>query len=70
LEAGMALGKHPERTIIVQIGAIRTISDLTGRHIVYLRNDVEARKTLLNRLKTAGCDVDFTGNDWLTAGNF
>ncbi|MDY7001848.1 MAG: nucleotide-binding protein [Thermodesulfobacteriota bacterium] len=32
LEAGMAFGKHPERTILVKLGTIREISDITGRY--------------------------------------
>ena len=68
LEAGMALAKNPDRTIIVQIGKIRDISDLTGRHIIHLKDTPESRKQLLDRLHTAGCDTDLVGNDWMTAG--
>src|SRR5262249_3910880 len=54
----------------VEIGVIREVSDLVGRHIVRLDNSVGRRKALLDRLATAGCAVDLTGNDWTTAGNF
>lgn len=72
LEAGMALGLYPERTLIVQLGKIniREISDLIGRHIIKIDNNVDKRKTLLQRLKNVGCDVDMSGNDWINAGNF
>lgn len=70
LEAGMALGKNPDRTIILQIGELREISDLSGRHIVYLRNDIRSRKTLLDRLENAGCPVNLKGSDWMSAGTF
>jgi len=66
-EAGMALGLHPDRTIIVQIGALRSISDLDGRHIIRLP---DKRNELAQRLKTAGCPVNQTGDYWLTAGDF
>lgn len=37
LEAGMALGKNPDRTIIVQIGDMRNISDLQGVTLFILK---------------------------------
>lgn len=70
-EAGMAFGTHPKRTILVQIGKIRDISDIAGRHIIHLNNSAEKRKELISRLKTAGCDFDDTHKmDWLSAGDF
>jgi predicted nucleotide-binding protein len=69
-EAGIALSRFPDRTIIVEIGQVRQISDLLGRHVVRLNNTPERRKTLLQRLAAAGCDVDITGSDWLIVGNF
>lgn len=70
LEAGMALGRNPNRTVIVQVGDVRNVSDLAGRHFVYLRDTVEQRKALLTRLQSAGCAVNMAGNDWLKAGTF
>ena len=72
LEAGMALGLYPDRTIIVQLGnfTVREISNLIGRHIIRIDNTVEKRKDFLQRLTTVGCDVDLYGNDWMTAGSF
>jgi predicted nucleotide-binding protein len=69
-EAGMAFGRHPEKTIIVQVGKIRPISDLSGRHITHLSDSFESRHQLIGKLRTAGCPVDDTGDDWHTAGNF
>lgn len=70
LEAGMALAHRPQHTIIVQIGRVRPISDLTGRHIIQLDDSIPKRMALLQRLRAAGCRVDLSGNDWMTAGNF
>jgi len=70
LEAGMALGRNPDRTVLVQCGKLRDISDILGRHVVRLNNSAAARKHLLTRLETAGCPVDMTGDDWMTAGDF
>ena len=69
-EAGLALGKYPERTILVQVGNLRPFSDIAGRHFVRLRNSSKSRQELAQRLKLAGCEVDLSGADWLDAGSF
>ncbi len=69
-EAGMAIGHHPGRTILVQIGQIRAMSDITGRHTVRFAGTGTDRNTLKNRLRTAGCEVNDQGGDWLSVGEF
>lgn len=69
-EAGRAFGSHPDSTILVQVGAHRPLSDLSGVHFVYLGDDPASRNDLASRLETAGCAVDRSGTDWLTAGRF
>lgn len=69
-EAGMALARHPSKTVIVQVGKIRGFSDIAGRHVVRLTNAKEKRNDVLNRLEKIGCDVDRRGTDWMTAGDF
>ncbi len=69
-EAGLALGKYPDRTILVQVGVLRPFSDIAGRHFVRLRNSSKARQELAQRLKLAGCVVDLSGTDWHDAGSF
>jgi predicted nucleotide-binding protein len=69
-EAGMALGKYPERTILVQVGILRPFSDIAGRHFIHLRNSSKSRQELAQRLRLAGCEVDLSGTDWLDAGSF
>lgn len=69
-EAGMAFGLHPNNTVIVQIGKIRPISDLAGRHISHLNDSVASRQQLLVKLRAAGCPIDDTGPDWHTEGDF
>src|SRR5439155_15843423 len=69
-EAGMAFGSHHDRTIMVQIGDIRQVSDVAGRHVVHFQGTPPQRAELRERLKTAGCAVKEGGTDWLTSGNF
>jgi predicted nucleotide-binding protein len=69
-EAGMALGRNPSRTVLVQIGTLRPFSDIAGRHVLRLNNSSQRRQDLADRLKTAGCAVDLSGRDWHTIGSF
>jgi len=65
-EAGMAFGRNPKSTVLVQMGEVgRPFSDVAGRHIVHLNNSTSRRKELSTKLKNAGCQVDEEGNDWL-----
>lgn len=69
-EAGMAFGKNPNSTILVQLGEIRPFSDVSGRHVVHLSNDPTSRQEFATKLANGGCNVDTTGTDWLTVGDF
>jgi predicted nucleotide-binding protein len=69
-EAGMAFGRHPTRTIVLEIGTIRPLSDLSGRHFVRMDSTPRARNELIARLKKAKCVMDLSGSDWLEVGNF
>jgi len=67
-EGGLAFAKHPDRTLLVQIGTHRSFSDIAGRHVIDLTGDAESREDVRTRLKTAGCAVKEAGTDWLSAG--
>ncbi|MDM8007400.1 MAG: nucleotide-binding protein [Phycisphaerae bacterium] len=69
-EAGMAFATHPGQTILVQLGHVREFSDVAGRHVVHMTNDYAKRQEFATKLKNAGCDVDTSGSDWVTAGDF
>ncbi len=69
-EAGMALGRFPERTILVELGQLRPFSDIAGRHTVRLDNSTQKRQDLAQRLQNARCPVVLTGTDWHTEGDF
>lgn len=70
-EAGMAFGRHSERTILVSLGQSRPFSDVAGRAEIRISSDAASRQALIGRLKAAGCDVKAEHRvDWLTAGDF
>ena len=69
-EAGMAMGRDSNRTILVELGAVRPFSDIGGRHVLRLDNTSQQRQQLAQRLETAGCPVDLDGVEWHTAGDF
>lgn len=69
-EAGMAMARCPDRTILVQIGQVRPFSDVAGRHVLHFDGSSTSRNELAQRLETAGCPVSRTGHDWLDVGDF
>ncbi|HEX9628550.1 MAG TPA: nucleotide-binding protein [Pyrinomonadaceae bacterium] len=69
-EAGMAMGRNPDSTVLVQVGEIRPFSDIGGRHVVHLSNAAPTRSEFATKLANAGCNVNTSGSDWLTEGDF
>jgi predicted nucleotide-binding protein len=69
-EAGMAFGRNPDSTLLVQVGEVRPFSDIAGRHVMHLNDSPQSRQEFLTKLANAGCNVDSSGSDWLTDGTF
>lgn len=70
-EAGLALGAHSDKTVLVQVGTVRDISDIAGKHMVHLSNSFADRKRLADRLSSKlKFKVDLDGTTWQTIGNF
>jgi predicted nucleotide-binding protein len=69
-EAGMAMARHVEKTVMVRIGRIKPFSDVFGRHIPSLGEDFDSRNDFANRLQKAGCTVNRVGTDWARTGVF
>ncbi len=69
-EAGLALGRAAQRTILVEFGKVRHFSDIAGRHVIRVSDSVASRQQIALRLQTVGCTVDLTGTDWHVAGDF
>lgn len=68
-EAGMAMGRHEEKTIMVQVGDIKSFSDIAGRHMVHLDDSFDSRNDFATRLGRL-CKVDTTGTRWPKVGTF
>ena len=68
-EAGMAMGRHEEKTIMVQVGDIKSFSDIAGRHLVHLDDSFDSRNDFATRLRRL-CKVDITGTRWTKVGTF
>ncbi|MGO9487820.1 MAG: TIR domain-containing protein [Solirubrobacteraceae bacterium] len=69
LEAGMALGSHPKRTVLLALGDQAIPSDLAGRHFAGVSSPA-ALRDFAARLARAGCPVDLSGSRWLDTGRF
>lgn len=70
-EAGIALGAYEEKTIFVEVGYVRRISDIAGMHVPRLTDSAASRKEFAERLRDKlGLKVDLSGTSWLSVGNF
>jgi predicted nucleotide-binding protein len=69
-EMGLAMAMHHERTILLEVGAVRTLSDLAGRNVIRLDErqgiNTDKRKLLLSALRTAGCTVNMGDATWVS----
>ena len=70
LEAGLAVATHPDRTIVVEVGDLRPISNLSGRNVVRFAGTTDHLNTLAGRLERAGCHVRRDRGDWLDTKRF
>lgn len=70
-EAGMAVGRHPSRVILLECGDLRPISDLSGLHQLRMDNSEASRQQLFSELEQAGCDLNLQAKElWKGAGDF
>jgi hypothetical protein len=68
-EAGIADALGRDRTVIVEIGNVKSFSDAAGRHVVRYDGSAGKRHALAERLRVAGLNIDTGGQDWLSAGD-
>ena len=69
-EAGMAMGRYPERTVLVELGSLRPFSDIAGIYVIRMDDSSQRRQELAQRLRAAGCPVKLDGTAWHSAGDF
>ncbi len=70
-EGGMALARHPDKTVLVTVGNVKSFTDIGGIHITCLNNTAGKRSELVEKLRSAGADVQIEGrSDWYEAGDF
>jgi predicted nucleotide-binding protein len=69
-EAGMAMSRDSERTILVELGNLRPFTDISGIHTIRFDNSTQRRQELASRLISAGCPANLSGTAWHTAGDF
>ena len=69
-EAGMAMARSENRTILVELGNLRPFSDIYGRYTIRLDNSPQRRQELAQRLQAARSPAKLTGMDWHKAGDF
>jgi len=69
-EAGIADARDRSRTVLVEIGGVKSLSDLSGRNVVRFDGGSTSRHKLVVRLQSAGLAPDITGDDWLEIGDF
>lgn len=70
-EAGMAMARDRSKTVLVEIGKIRPMTDTEGLNVVRLGSgEARARHQLAVRLRNVGLKVDMEGGAYLTAGDF
>lgn len=69
-EAGMAISRSEDRTVLVELGDLRPFSDIAGRHTIRFDDSTQRRQELASRLIAAGCPVNLEGTDWHSAGDF
>lgn len=70
IEAGMAMALNPNRTVIVEIGRLRRITNLDGLNTVRIDGASESLNNLATRLESAGCPVRRNRTDWLNSARF
>ena len=56
---------------MVKFGDVSLWSDIDGRHFVNMDNSPQKRQMLIDRLKTAGCEINMDGKaKWYEQGDF
>ena len=68
-EAGLAMAKFQDKTILVRAGQVRPFSDIAGMHLLDIDNEISKRDHFAKRLENCGLKVDRSGIYWQQAGD-
>jgi predicted nucleotide-binding protein len=68
-EAGMAIRSHPKHTVFVELGDVRSLSDIAGIQTVRLDDSRPKRDELRQQLVNAKCII-CRSDGWTKAGDF
>ncbi|MFA5922666.1 MAG: nucleotide-binding protein [Methylococcaceae bacterium] len=68
-EAGLAMAKFRDKTILVRTGQVRPFSDIAGMHLLDLDNDIRSRDHFAKRLQNCGLKVERDNTYWQEAGD-
>lgn len=69
-EAGMAWQRDRGRSLIIEFGAVTSLSDLSGVDKVRFDGSPASRQKVNSRLRSIGADISDGNGRWLRAGNF
>ena len=69
-EAGLAMARHRDRTVLVELGNLRPFSDIAGLQTIRIDDTAEKRQEFAQRLRAAGCPINTEGKTWYRAGQF
>jgi Predicted nucleotide-binding protein containing TIR -like domain len=70
-EGGMALGRHPEKTVFVSVGRVKSFTDVGGLLITRLNDTAAKRSEFVEKLRATGADPKTEGRtDWYKVGKF
>ncbi len=68
--AGVAFATRPDNTILVKRGHLRPCSYFADRRCVELGDTLERRYAFIEMLRSVGCVVDLSSNEWIDVGDF
>ncbi len=68
--AGVAFATRPRNTILVKRGHLKPCSYFAGRRCVELGDTLERRYAFIEMLRSVGCAVDLSSNEWIDVGDF
>ena len=64
-EGGMAYGRDPGKTVILEIGSLRPFTDISGLHTIRMDSSPARIKVFGESLESSGCSVKWDGTDWM-----